>query len=536
MQQKFANALGNPDKAKRDKHMRLLSGLISTQLYTELEMMKLWKALYYCLWLADKAAVQNDVSQWVCSLVHICKDEEQAQLFARCFFKTIMREWGSMDYHRVNKFYACIRIMFREVVVYLKEREWDAALVASFLADIDSIVLHKAPNGPRMHMADIFLREVYNGACKVRGVGRRTTKQTKKSATAAAGTNVESVSMDADGLKTISDKTLHQLLGPWLKIACTERDHVFRKRVLQEVFSAYASTYCRELVPADEPAKKRQKNGEPSPDDVAAEEERTLFTNNDSRALQGLLWGAAAQEGLGKLQREGLYGVHELFQKVTGVQFVDDYYESVAATPETENKGKDPTKKEVTAAASEESEESEEWSSGADDGGMEFEASSDEEGSQESELEPEPIKSVEKQNKKRKLEEASAKEKARVSEKKETKKVEKKDVPVVKENPSFIATKKFAGAKIGYVFKKDSQGLGYYLDSKGKKSAGKGSGKNTRTDAPSAKESKNAKSVRFGSDQTVSHTKSVKALQASKSPEQAKKFTPKKAALKKGKR
>lgn len=30
--------------------------------------------------------------------------------------------------------------------------------------------------------------------------------------------------------------------------------------------------------------------------------------------------------------------------------------------------------------------------------------------------------------------------------------------------PSFVPSDKFAGAKNGYVFKMDSQGLGYYLD------------------------------------------------------------------------
>jgi len=38
--------------------------------------------------------------------------------------------------------------------------------------------------------------------------------------------------------------------------------------------------------------------------------------------------------------------------------------------------------------------------------------------------------------------------------------------PMKNQNKSFIASKKFDGAKNGYVFKMDSQGLGYYLDKK----------------------------------------------------------------------
>lgn len=36
----------------------------------------------------------------------------------------------------------------------------------------------------------------------------------------------------------------------------------------------------------------------------------------------------------------------------------------------------------------------------------------------------------------------------------------------VKELPTFIEADKFSGSKEGYVFKMDSQGLGYYLDNK----------------------------------------------------------------------
>tara|TARA_Y100000389_G_scaffold203290_1_gene251268 strand:+ start:4663 stop:4800 length:138 start_codon:yes stop_codon:yes gene_type:complete len=36
----------------------------------------------------------------------------------------------------------------------------------------------------------------------------------------------------------------------------------------------------------------------------------------------------------------------------------------------------------------------------------------------------------------------------------------------IKEIPTFIEAIEFSGSKKGYVFKMDSQGLGYYLDKK----------------------------------------------------------------------
>ena len=110
MQVKLARALGNPDKTRREKTIKMLNQYVPGNDFNDLEMLKLWKALHYCLWLTDKAAIQEDVSQMLCNLLHTCKDDEQALQFLRCFFQTVMREWGALDYHRINKFYTFIRL------------------------------------------------------------------------------------------------------------------------------------------------------------------------------------------------------------------------------------------------------------------------------------------------------------------------------------------------------------------------------------------------------------------------------------------
>ena len=45
----------------------------------------------------------------------------------------------------------------------------------------------------------------------------------------------------------------------------------------------------------------------------------------------------------------------------------------------------------------------------------------------------------------------------------DNKKESVKEQPI-KEGPTFIEADKFSGSKKGYVFKMDSQGLGYYFD------------------------------------------------------------------------
>lgn len=56
---KFARALGSTDYATREKGVQALSKfLIYKKELPELDIMKLWKGLFFCFWHSDKVAVQ----------------------------------------------------------------------------------------------------------------------------------------------------------------------------------------------------------------------------------------------------------------------------------------------------------------------------------------------------------------------------------------------------------------------------------------------------------------------------------------------
>lgn len=48
-------------------------------------------------------------------LVQHCRGAHLAALFVKTFFRTIQREWGKMDKHRIDKFYTLVRLVLREV-------------------------------------------------------------------------------------------------------------------------------------------------------------------------------------------------------------------------------------------------------------------------------------------------------------------------------------------------------------------------------------------------------------------------------------
>lgn len=70
---KFARALGSTDYATREKGLQALSRfLVHKANMSELDMMKLWKGLFFCFWHSDKAPVQ------------VCTSGFSAQLDVAC--------------------------------------------------------------------------------------------------------------------------------------------------------------------------------------------------------------------------------------------------------------------------------------------------------------------------------------------------------------------------------------------------------------------------------------------------------------------
>lgn len=138
---KFARALASPDKTIRDKTIvTLIKYVSSLQELSDLEMLKLWKALYYCMWLSDKQAIQQELATALSNLFKSFKVHKLAILFYKMFFQTMHREWTLLDQHRVNKFYILIRMMIREGFQYMYSKKFSQSSVESILDVIEEEV------------------------------------------------------------------------------------------------------------------------------------------------------------------------------------------------------------------------------------------------------------------------------------------------------------------------------------------------------------------------------------------------------------
>lgn len=285
----FAKALVDPDNSKRDKILRsLTSYTTSIQEMTELEMLRLWKSLYLCLWLSDKFLVQRQLAEHISSLVHTFSKNKLKHLFLTCYFRTILREWALLDQHRVEKFYYLGRMMIRDMFAELSRSKWKDVQIDAMTNILENEVLHKTPNGVRFHLVDIYIEE-----------------------------------LSAWG-EELSSKKFLKVISPFSKalgFKTTDKYVIIFVLYLKEYFNllteCYFSTLFERISEAiftkfiDSLAVERASSNE------------KVFRKVNSKAIQKFIFDLAADESTAQRHRDSLYKLHRKFPPLTGVSFVE---------------------------------------------------------------------------------------------------------------------------------------------------------------------------------------------------------------------
>eukprot|EP00112_Aurelia_sp_Birch-Aquarium-sp1_P017206 Seg397.20 transcript_id=Seg397.20/GoldUCD/mRNA.D3Y31 product="Ribosomal RNA processing protein 1 B" protein_id=Seg397.20/GoldUCD/D3Y31 len=179
----FAKKLANNDKKIRDRAVRRMKAWLSTregESMTSLDVMKLWKGLFYCMWFSDKPLVQEDLAQALANLLHALKDSVAVFKLIEGFFMTMGREWHGIDRLRLDKFYMLVRKMLKEIFEYLQKKKWNEAEIAGitdvFTNGPCSISSEKFADGIKMFVAETFLDEL----AKVTAEGKPTPQTVSK--------------------------------------------------------------------------------------------------------------------------------------------------------------------------------------------------------------------------------------------------------------------------------------------------------------------------------------------------------------------
>lgn len=124
-------------------------------------MMRLWKGLFYCMWMSDKPLIQEDLAESISQLVHSFDSMEMSILYTKCALNTLSTEWFGIDQYRLDKFHMLVRRILRQTFFMCKKQSWNLEWVKSVAKVIEEILLNeKCALGFSFHITDIFCEEL----------------------------------------------------------------------------------------------------------------------------------------------------------------------------------------------------------------------------------------------------------------------------------------------------------------------------------------------------------------------------------------
>ncbi|XP_052902373.1 ribosomal RNA processing protein 1 homolog [Anopheles moucheti] len=165
---KFARALAGNNPTLRRRVLKNLKTWLSTRsqstfVFSDVDFLRLWKGLFYCMWMSDKPLVQEELAESLGSLVR-CFDHDVpvAMQFFKAFLTTMGNEWFGIDRWRMDKFMMLVRRLTRQALFALHESGWQKDHVELFKETINTTILNRdvVSFGLMHHFNDLFLNEL----------------------------------------------------------------------------------------------------------------------------------------------------------------------------------------------------------------------------------------------------------------------------------------------------------------------------------------------------------------------------------------
>ncbi|XP_012634533.2 ribosomal RNA processing protein 1 homolog A isoform X2 [Microcebus murinus] len=165
----LAQRLAGNEQVTRDRAVRKLRKYIVARTqhaaggFSHDELLKVWKGLFYCMWMQDKPLLQEELGRTISQLVHAFQTTEAQHLFLQTFWQTMNREWTGIDRLRLDKFYMLMRMVLNESFKTVKVRGWEDRQIEQLLELLTTEILHpssQAPHGVKSHFIEIFLEEL----------------------------------------------------------------------------------------------------------------------------------------------------------------------------------------------------------------------------------------------------------------------------------------------------------------------------------------------------------------------------------------
>ncbi|KAF2002937.1 hypothetical protein P154DRAFT_520690 [Amniculicola lignicola CBS 123094] len=161
----FIKHLASSDKDTRDQALDALRTFLSGRNeIAEIDLLKLWKGLFYCLWMQDKPILQQRLSRDFAGLVEVLKTDV-VMPFLSCFWKTMAREWNGIEALRRDKYLFLVRQYLNTTFRYLSRNSWrNTAAVAEYTSILAETPLSstntRIPAGLTYHVLDCYVDEL----------------------------------------------------------------------------------------------------------------------------------------------------------------------------------------------------------------------------------------------------------------------------------------------------------------------------------------------------------------------------------------
>lgn len=156
----FGKKLASADKKTRDNAVKSLSKFLSHKKnISDLELMKLWKGLFYCYWMSDKQLIQQQLANQLGALLLKIPNEIVFK-FLRAFWKIIISEWNGLDRLRIDKYYYLMRRIHFYTFKFLERVNWRKQYVLEYVDIYDTGPLcflnDKTPHAIHYHICEVF--------------------------------------------------------------------------------------------------------------------------------------------------------------------------------------------------------------------------------------------------------------------------------------------------------------------------------------------------------------------------------------------
>ncbi|KAK9457843.1 hypothetical protein V1511DRAFT_491013 [Dipodascopsis uninucleata] len=260
------------DRPTREEGITILTKYLSTdEKISELDFLKVWKGLYYCMWMTDRPKVQQAMADRLAGLVLLPR-EVNVIAFVQAFWDTICREWSKIDVLRMDKFYLLLRRFVNAMFRRLLTDKWNAREIKSFNDVLQEFPLNPTntgiSDGIRYHMIDIYVDELFRCIDCDKSAVKPENARSNNSDSDDNNDHSDTYGNQDDETESheVSNHTIAQLMKPFEILSQKSVSKVVKKRVYEEVLHdvRLAETWNYDPSKVSKPVSERPKSSAPN--------------------------------------------------------------------------------------------------------------------------------------------------------------------------------------------------------------------------------------------------------------------------------